>query len=98
MEAAVLWEPVPGETGMALTRAVGLLLALVTPPEGSRLAQGDDLAPIPGTRREKYLEENVGALDVQLTADELRHLDELLPLGAAVGQRYPEAMMAAVGR
>lgn len=62
------------------------------------LAQGNDLVPIPGTKRVKYLEENVGALDVQLTADELRHLDELLPLGAAAGQRYPEAMMASVNR
>ena len=62
------------------------------------LAQGDDLVPIPGTKRVKYLEENVGALDVQLTPDELRHLDELLPLGAAAGTRYPEAMMGMVGR
>ncbi len=62
------------------------------------LAQGDDLAPIPGTKRVKYLEENVGALDVPLSADELRHLDELLPLGAAAGTRYPEAMMGMVGR
>jgi len=62
------------------------------------LAQGDDLVPIPGTKRVKYLEENVGALDVKLSADELRHLDELLPLGAAAGTRYPEAMMGMVGR
>jgi aryl-alcohol dehydrogenase-like predicted oxidoreductase len=62
------------------------------------LAQGDDLVPIPGTKRVKYLDENVGALDVTLDADELRHLDELLPLGAAAGTRYPEAMMAAVNR
>ena len=62
------------------------------------LAQGDDLVPIPGTKRVKYLEENVGALAVQLTPDELRHLDELLPLGAAAGTRYPEAMMGMVGR
>ncbi|MDJ0367014.1 aldo/keto reductase [Hymenobacter sp. H14-R3] len=62
------------------------------------LAQGNDLAPIPGTKRVKYLEENVGALEVQLTEDELRHLDELLPLGAAAGTRYPEAMMGMVGR
>ncbi|RZK52730.1 MAG: aldo/keto reductase, partial [Hymenobacter sp.] len=62
------------------------------------LAQGDDLAPIPGTKRVKYLEENVAATDVKLSADELRHLDELLPLGAAAGQRYPEAMMATVGK
>jgi aryl-alcohol dehydrogenase-like predicted oxidoreductase len=62
------------------------------------LAQGDDLVPIPGTKRVKYLEENVGALAVTLTEDERRQLDELLPLGAAAGTRYPEAMMAAVGR
>ena len=62
------------------------------------LAQGDDLAPIPGTKRVKYLEENAGATQVKLSADELRHLDELLPLGAAAGTRYPEAMMAMVGR
>ncbi|WP_223649274.1 aldo/keto reductase [Hymenobacter psoromatis] len=62
------------------------------------LVQGNDLVPIPGTKRVKYLEENVGALAVQLTPDELRHLDELLPLGAAAGTRYPEAMMGMVGR
>ncbi|QKG52232.1 aldo/keto reductase [Hymenobacter sp. BRD67] len=62
------------------------------------LAQGDDLAPIPGTKRVKHLEENVGALTVTLSPDELRHLDELLPPGAAAGTRYPAAMMAMVGR
>ena len=62
------------------------------------LAQGTDLAPIPGTKRVKYLEENAGAIDVTLSPDELRHLDELLPLGAAAGTRYPEAMMGMVGR
>ena len=62
------------------------------------LAQGDDLVPIPGTKRVKYLEENVAAVNINLSADELRHLDELLPLGAAAGQRYPEAMMAHVNR
>ncbi|MGI4872935.1 MAG: aldo/keto reductase [Janthinobacterium lividum] len=62
------------------------------------LAQGDDLVPIPGTKRVKYLEENVGAVAVQLSPDELRHLDELLPLGAAAGPRYPEAMMATVNQ
>ncbi|HEY4593634.1 MAG TPA: aldo/keto reductase [Thermoanaerobaculia bacterium] len=62
------------------------------------LAQGDDLVPIPGTKRRKYLEENVGALDVTLTADDLRRIDEIAPKGVAAGTRYPEAMMAAVGR
>ena len=62
------------------------------------LAQGDDLVPIPGTKRRKYLEENVGALDVTLTVDDLRRIDEVAPKGVAAGPRYPEAMMAAVGR
>jgi aryl-alcohol dehydrogenase-like predicted oxidoreductase len=62
------------------------------------LAQGDDLVPIPGTKRRKYLEENVGALDVTLTAEDLRRIDEVAPKGAAAGLRYPEAMMASVGR
>ena len=62
------------------------------------LAQGDDLIPIPGTKRRKYLEENVGALDVSLTADDLRRIDEIAPKGVAAGTRYPEAMMASVGR
>jgi len=62
------------------------------------LAQGDDLVPIPGTKRRQYLEENVGALDVTLTAEDLRRIDEVAPKGVAAGLRYPEAMMAAVGR
>jgi aryl-alcohol dehydrogenase-like predicted oxidoreductase len=62
------------------------------------LAQGDDLIPIPGTKRRQYLEENVGALDVMLSADDLRKIDEVAPKGVAAGLRYPEAMMATVGR
>jgi len=58
------------------------------------LAQGDDVIPIPGTKRRKYLEENVGALDVTLTRDDLRMLEEVFPHGAAAGPRYPEQMMA----
>ena len=57
------------------------------------LAQGGDIVPIPGTKRRKYLEENVGALDVELSADELRSLSEVFPFGAAAGERYPEHMM-----
>jgi len=60
------------------------------------LAQGGDIVPIPGTKRRKYLEENVGALEVELNADDLRRLDEVFPFGAASGQRYPEQMMALV--
>jgi len=62
------------------------------------LAQGDDIIPIPGTKRRKYLEENVGALNVKLTADDLRRIDEVAPKGVAAGARYPEVMMAMVNR
>jgi aryl-alcohol dehydrogenase-like predicted oxidoreductase len=62
------------------------------------LAQGNDLIPIPGTKRRKYLEENLGALDVTLTPEDLERIDEVAPKGVAAGTRYPEAMMAAVGR
>jgi aryl-alcohol dehydrogenase-like predicted oxidoreductase len=62
------------------------------------LAQGDDIVPIPGTKRRNYLEENVGALKVSLSADDLARLDELMPQGIAAGQRYPEEMMRTVNR
>jgi len=60
------------------------------------LAQGGDIVPIPGTKHRSYLEENVGALDVELAPDELRRLSEVFPFGAAAGERYPEQMMALV--
>jgi aryl-alcohol dehydrogenase-like predicted oxidoreductase len=60
------------------------------------LAQGHDIVPIPGTKQRKYLEENVGALDVQLTPEDLRRIDEIAPKGVASGERYPEASMKAV--
>jgi aryl-alcohol dehydrogenase-like predicted oxidoreductase len=55
------------------------------------LAQGEDVVPIPGTKRRSYLEENVGALDVELTADDLARLDAIAPPGAAAGTRYADA-------
>jgi aryl-alcohol dehydrogenase-like predicted oxidoreductase len=55
------------------------------------MAQGDDVVPIPGTKRRSYLEENVGALGVELTADDLARLDAIAPPGAAVGGRYANA-------
>ena len=62
------------------------------------LAQGDHIVPIPGTKRRRYLEENVGALDIGLTSEDLPRINELSPKGAAAGSRYPEAMMKLVGR
>jgi len=60
------------------------------------LAQGDDILPIPGTKRRKYLEENVAALNLKLSAGDLRRIDEAAPLGSAAGQRYPAHMMSLV--
>ena len=60
------------------------------------IAQGGDIVPIPGTKHRKYLEENIGALDVELPPDELRRLNEVFPFGAAAGERYPEHMMSLV--
>lgn len=62
------------------------------------LAKGEDIVPIPGTKRRKYLEENVAALDVKLTKDDLRRIDEVFPPEAAAGERYPEHVMALVER
>lgn len=60
------------------------------------LAQDQNIVPIPGTKRRKYLEENVAAIDVKLSEEDLRRIDEIFPAGAASGQRYPEHMMAVV--
>jgi aryl-alcohol dehydrogenase-like predicted oxidoreductase len=60
------------------------------------LAQGDDIVPIPGTKRRKYLEENLGAADVPLTADDLARIDEVAPKGFSAGDRYPD--MSSVNR
>jgi aryl-alcohol dehydrogenase-like predicted oxidoreductase len=60
------------------------------------LAHGDDIVPIPGTKRRKYLEENVGAINIQLTPEDLRRIDEVFPRDATAGARYPEHMMQLV--
>jgi aryl-alcohol dehydrogenase-like predicted oxidoreductase len=60
------------------------------------LAQGDDVVPIPGTKRRRYLEENLGALAVTLTPDELARIDAISPRGVAAGERYPAMMKAFV--
>jgi aryl-alcohol dehydrogenase-like predicted oxidoreductase len=54
------------------------------------LAQGDDLAPIPGTKRIRYLEENVDAAAIELSEDDLRRIDEAAPRGSAAGDRYAD--------
>ncbi len=62
------------------------------------LHRGDDIVPIPGTKRRKYLEENAGAADVALTQEDLRRIEEAMPRGSAAGERYSEEQMRAVGR
>jgi aryl-alcohol dehydrogenase-like predicted oxidoreductase len=62
------------------------------------LAQGNDIVPIPGTKRRKYLEENVAAVNLTLTKEDLRRIDEVFPPEAVAGGRYPEHMMALVER
>ncbi len=60
------------------------------------LAQGDDIVPIPGTKRVKYLEENAQSVDVELSDDDLRRIEEAFPKGATAGDRYPD--MSTVNR
>jgi aryl-alcohol dehydrogenase-like predicted oxidoreductase len=60
------------------------------------LAQGDDIVPIPGTKRREYLEENAAAMDVELTSEDLRRLNVVFSSGAASGSRYPEHMMSLI--
>ena len=62
------------------------------------LAQGDDLVPIPGTKHVRYLEENAGATEVRLSADDLARIEAVFPAGAASGTRYPEAGLRTVNR
>jgi aryl-alcohol dehydrogenase-like predicted oxidoreductase len=62
------------------------------------LAQGPDIVPIPGTKRRKYLEQNVEAVDLDIGPSQLTELEAIFPRGAAAGTRYPEAQMAAVNR
>ncbi len=62
------------------------------------LAQGQDIVPIPGTKRAKYLDDNLGAVNVRLTADDLAQIDAILPAGAASGDRYHAQAMLAIDR
>jgi aryl-alcohol dehydrogenase-like predicted oxidoreductase len=62
------------------------------------LAQGEDFVPIPGTKRRKYLEENLAAVNIKLTAEDLARIDQIAPKGVAAGARYPEFAMATLDR
>jgi aryl-alcohol dehydrogenase-like predicted oxidoreductase len=62
------------------------------------LAQGDDIVPIPGTKRRNYLQENVGSLQVLLTSEDLARIEEAAPKNAFAGSRYPEAMSQLLNR
>jgi aryl-alcohol dehydrogenase-like predicted oxidoreductase len=62
------------------------------------LYKGEDVVPIPGTKRREYLEENAAAADVELTGEDLRRIEEVAPAGAAAGERYDEAGMGSVNR
>jgi aryl-alcohol dehydrogenase-like predicted oxidoreductase len=70
-----------------------------TPPQIAiawALARGEDIVPIPGTKHRRYLEQNIGALDVQLTKADLERIEKAFPFGVAVGNRYPEMAMRAL--
>ncbi len=62
------------------------------------MAQGENIVPIPGTKRRTYLEENVAATNIKLTPDDLKQIAEIAPAGVASGARYPELMMKSIGR
>ena len=89
-------EPGPCREVESLARAKGctpsqLALAWV-------LAQGEDIVPIPGTKRTRFLDENLGALAVRLSPEEMRQVDAVLPAGVTAGERYPAQSMQAVNR
>jgi aryl-alcohol dehydrogenase-like predicted oxidoreductase len=61
-------------------------------------SRGDDVVPIPGTKRRTYLEENVAAVGLELSAEELASIEETVPAGEVAGTRYSEASMTQLGR
>ena len=89
------------DKNMALVREVRLMAQKkgCTPAQLALawvLAKGEDIVPIPGTRRRRHLEDNLGALNVQLSAEDLNRLETILPPGITAGERYPERGMAMV--
>jgi aryl-alcohol dehydrogenase-like predicted oxidoreductase len=73
-------EEIAGERGITASQ---LALAWV-------LAQGDDIVPIPGTKRVRYLEQNAGSVDVELAPNDLQRLEDAFPKGSTAGDRYPD--------
>ncbi|MDQ2932241.1 MAG: aldo/keto reductase [Gemmatimonadota bacterium] len=91
------------EKNLELVRHIGTLAAEkgCTPSQLALawvLAQGNDMVPIPGTKRREFLEENVGAINVTLTPADLSRIDEIAPKGAAAGDRYAPESMKTLGR
>jgi aryl-alcohol dehydrogenase-like predicted oxidoreductase len=91
------------QKNLDLVRAIGAMSANkgCTPAQLALawvLAQGEDVVPIPGTKRRRYLEDNLAALNVELSSTDLARIDEVLPPGAASGTRYPATTMASVNR
>jgi len=62
------------------------------------LTKGDDIVPIPGTKKRSRVEENVAAVDIELQPEDIRQLEEIMPKGFAAGDRYPERGMLTVNR
>jgi aryl-alcohol dehydrogenase-like predicted oxidoreductase len=62
------------------------------------MAQGEDIVPLPGTKHTRYLDDNLGALQVSFTPEELREIDQIAPCGVAVGERYPASTMPSINR
>jgi aryl-alcohol dehydrogenase-like predicted oxidoreductase len=97
------FQPGNFESNMSLVRKVEEMAAQIqcTPAQLALawlLAKGDDIVPIPGSKRRARVEENVGALDVVLTAQDVAALDEIAPAGVAIGERYPPRSMSTVFR
>ena len=61
------------------------------------MAQGNDIVPIPGTKHRSYLEQNVAAIDISLSPEEIETLTKAFPIGIAAGTRYPEPQLKTVG-
>jgi aryl-alcohol dehydrogenase-like predicted oxidoreductase len=95
-----------GENHDANMRAVALVRSIAESKQAKPgqvalawlLQKGDDIVPIPGTKRRTYLEENIAAASIELTAEEMKQIDASLPPEAVSGPRYPESMMSMVDR